>query len=43
MCFNYAEHLKQVVNNFSNNIYKEIGIEELRDEFKKAKTELIDV
>ena len=43
LCFNYANHLQQVLKSFSNNIYKEIGIEELRTEFKKAKTELVDV
>lgn len=43
LCFNHAEHLKLEVHNFSNNIYKEIGAEELKQEYKKSKTEFGDV
>eukprot|EP00347_Sterkiella_histriomuscorum_P019608 403340984 len=43
LCFNQKNHEDMVMSSFSSNIYKELGVEDLKQEYKKTKTELADI
>ena len=42
-CFDKSKHDTTVLNNFGNNFYKELAVEDLRAEYKKTKTEMGDI